>query len=65
MVCAIVDALNGVNIDGVGAFYFDRQQNTYCGIMPINDESTNVGYRLYMGVTLAGGNTDNDQYDIR
>ena len=65
MICAIVDALNGVNIDGVGAFYFDRQQNTYCGIMPINDESTNVGYRLYMGVTLAGGNTDNDQYDIR
>lgn len=65
MACAIVDALNGVNIDGVGAFYFDRQQNTYCGIMPINDESTNVGYRLYMGVTLAGGNTDNDQYDIR
>lgn len=58
MACAIVDALNGVNITGVGTFYFDRQQNTYCGIMPINDESTNVGYRLYLGLTLAGGNID-------
>lgn len=62
MVCAIVDALNGVNIDGVGPFYFDRRQNTYCGITPINDESTNVGYRLYMGLTLAGGNIDNEFY---
>ena len=58
MMCAIVDALNGVNIDGVGSFYFDRTQDTYCGAMPINDESSNVGYRLYIGVTLAGGNTD-------
>lgn len=62
--CAIVDALNGVNIDGVGAFYFDRTQNTYCGITPIGDESTNVGYRLYLGVTLAGGNIDGTQFDI-
>lgn len=63
MMCAVVDALNGVNIDGVGSFYFDRTQNTYCGAMPINDESTNVGYRFYLGLTLAGGNTDDDQYD--
>lgn len=64
MSCAIVDALNGVNIDGIGSFYFDRTQNTYCGITPIGDESTNVGYRLYLGVTLAGGNIDGNQFDI-
>lgn len=59
MMCAIVDAMNGVNIDGIGAFYFDRTQNSYCGAMPINDESSNVGYRFYLGCTLAGGrNTD-------
>ena len=63
MICAIVDALNGVNIDGIGTFYFDRTQDTYCGSMPINDESTNVGHRLYMGVTLAGGNTDGLSFD--
>ena len=62
MMCAVVDALNGVNIDGIGSFYFDRTQDTYCGAMPINDESSNVGYRLYMGVTLAGGDTDRERF---
>lgn len=64
MVLAIVDALNGVNIDGVGTFYFDRTRDTFCGITPINDESTNVGYRLYMGTELAGGNIDGQFDDI-
>ena len=64
MLCAIVDALNGVNIDGIGAFYYDRAQDTYCGSMPINDQSTNIGHRLYMGVTLAGGNTDGQFFSV-
>lgn len=63
MTTAIVDALNGVNMDGVGSFYFDRSQDTYCGAAPINDETTNVGYRLFMGLTLAGGNTDGKFYE--
>ena len=65
MMCAVIDALNGVNIDGIGTFYFDRSQDTYCGSMPINDESTNIGHRFYLGVTLAGGNTDGQYYDLR
>lgn len=64
MCTAIVDAMNGVNIDGVGTFYFDRTQDTYCGMVPINDESSNVGYRLYMGLTLAGGNIDGQYFDL-
>lgn len=64
MMCAVVDALNGVNIEGIGTFYFDRTQDTYCGSMPINDESSNVGHRFYLGVTLAGGNTDGQYYDL-
>ena len=50
----ILRALNGVSIDGVGAFYFDRRQLTDCGMEAIADKSQNVGYRLTMGVTMMG-----------
>ena len=50
----IIEALNGVNMDGVGTFYFDRRQHTECGIEPISDKSQNVGYRLMMGLTYMG-----------
>lgn len=52
---AIVEALNGVNVTGVGTFYFDQSQHPDCGIMPINDESTNIGYLLTMAVSVMGG----------
>lgn len=51
----IKNALHGVNMEGVGAWYYDRRQNTYCGLEPIYDKSLNVGYILTMGVTLMGG----------
>ncbi len=51
----IMEAFNGVNIDGVGTFFFDRRQNTECTIEPISDKSQNVGYRLTMGVSYIGG----------
>jgi len=50
----ILRALNGVNIDGVGAFYYNRRINVECGLEPISDKSQNVGYRLIMGITYMG-----------
>ena len=50
----ILRALNGVNMEGVGGFYFDRRQLTDCGLEPIADKSQNVGYRLTMGLTFMG-----------
>jgi hypothetical protein len=49
-----MEAFNGVNMDGVGTFYFDRRQHSECGIEPIADKSQNVGYRLMMGLTYMG-----------
>lgn len=50
----ILRALNGVNMDGVGAFYFNRRIHTECGLEPIADKSQNVGYRLTMALTYMG-----------
>lgn len=50
MECAIHDALNGVNIDGVGAMYCNRQANSECGSIPIGDRGTNVGRSLCMSL---------------
>lgn len=54
----ILRALNGVNIDGVGGFYFNRRQNTECGLEPIADKAQNVGYRLTMGITYMGSDSE-------
>lgn len=54
----IIRALNGVNIDGVGTFYFDRRQHTECGLEPIADKSQNVGYRLTLGLSYYGSEKD-------
>jgi len=51
MECALVEALNGVNINGVGTLYFDRSQHPGCGSWEIDDQRTNVGRRLIMGLT--------------
>ena len=48
---AIIEALNGVNMMGIGTLYFDRQQHPDCGSTPIGDRGTNVGRNLVMGVT--------------
>ena len=51
MECALIEALNGVNISGVGTVYFDRNQHAGCGSWAIDDRGTNVGRRIVMGVT--------------
>lgn len=55
IVSSLIKALNGVNIDGVGTFYFDRRQNPDCEITPVWDKASNVGYDLTMGVSFIGG----------
>lgn len=51
MECALLEALNGVNINGVGTFYFDRTQHPGCGSWAIDDRGTNVGRRVILGLT--------------
>ena len=43
MECALIEALNGVNMNGVGTFYFDRTQHPSCGSWNIDDRGTNLG----------------------
>lgn len=50
----IIRALHGVNMDGVGGFYYNRRIHTDCGMEPIADKAQNVGYRLVMGLTYMG-----------
>ena len=47
----ILEALNGVNMGGVGTFYFNRRAHGDCGSIPIGDRGTNVGRELTMGLT--------------
>ena len=56
---AIVEALSGVNIEGVGTFYFNRRKNAECAIRYITDDQHNVGYQLVMGLTIMGDKRDN------
>lgn len=62
MACLAMRALNGLNLGaGVGTLYFNRKGHADSNIYPINDESTNVGYRLTMGLEVMGTDV-NDQY---
>ncbi len=51
----ILEALNGVNIDGVGAFMFSRGVHPDCGSRMIYDEKMNVGRILTMAFEGKGG----------
>lgn len=68
IVQAIVESLSGVNIDGVGTFYFNRRKNTECAIRYITDDQHNVGYQLVIGLTVVGDkkeNTPNTDVDVQ
>lgn len=56
MACMAQRALSGVNMGAGTVFSFNRQEHADVSIQPINDESTNVGYRLTMGLTVIGTN---------
>lgn len=55
MELCIIEALNGVNIDGVGAFMFSRGVHTDCGSRMIYDEKMNVGRALTLAFEAKGG----------
>ena len=60
MACLAMRALNGVNLgSGIGTLYFNRKGHGDNNIYPINDESTNIGYRLTMGLSVMGTNEYN------
>lgn len=58
MLQCVMEALNGVNIGGVGTVYFESSLNTTCEAYPIGDRGTNVGYRLVMCVNYTGEGSD-------
>lgn len=49
--CAIVGALNGVDIAGVGSVSIDRMAHIDNGSRPIHDNGTHVGRELHMSIT--------------
>lgn len=50
---ALIEALHGVNMDGVGTFYFSRFKHPDCGSRVIFDGDTNVGRELTIALDLA------------
>ena len=50
---ALFESLHGVNMAGVGAFYFNRAKHSSCRSTPIADGNTNVGRELVMGIEVA------------
>ena len=52
MVQCLIQAFHGVNMAGVGTFYFNRSKHPDCGAVPLTDKEDNVGYSLTMGLEL-------------
>lgn len=64
MELALIQALNGVNIDGVGAFQYNRYFHSDCGSDPINDAQQNVGRCVTLAFESMGG-SPNDSWQNR
>lgn len=58
IVAALIDALNGVNIDGVGTFSMSKAVHTDCQTRPIFDGNENVGHELVMGLEMSAIDTN-------
>ena len=56
------EALNGVNIAGIGTVQYSRRFSPDCGSSPIYDDHTNVGRRLIMGLGWANGEDSPQSY---
>ena len=50
---ALVEALHGVNMDGVGTFFFSKSKHPDCGSDVIFDGDTNVGRKLTVALEIA------------
>lgn len=55
----IIEAFHGVNMAGVGSFYFDRTQHADCGSTPIVDDNSNVGRHLVLGLQVSSETRNN------
>lgn len=53
IVAALVEALNGVNITGIGTFSMSKRVHPDCGTREIRDNNQNVGVELIMGLEMA------------
>lgn len=49
---AIIEALNGVNIDGIGTFSMSKRVHPDAGTKPMYDSNTNVGQELVIGLIM-------------
>lgn len=65
---ALYHSLHGVNIAGVGTFYFNRSKHPDCGSTPLYDDNSNIGRRLILGIELdsdtLNGNEENNLVSI-
>nr|DAF90890.1 MAG TPA: hypothetical protein [Siphoviridae sp. ctnMR5] len=50
---AIIEAFNGVNMTGVGTFFYSKRKHPDCGSRPIYDKDINVGIEVVLGLELA------------
>ena len=50
------EALNGVNMAGIGTIYSDRRQLPETGSYNISDDNSNVGRRVHFGLTWKDSN---------
>lgn len=57
---ALIEAFHGVNMAGVGTFYFSKSKHPDCGSRAIYDGDTNIGRELTMGLELFTTASAND-----
>lgn len=59
---ALIESLHGVNMDGVGIFFFAKSKHPDCGSRTIFDGESNVGRELTIALEIAtaatGGSTE-------
>lgn len=59
---ALIEALNGVNITGIGTFSMAKRVHPDSGTKPIRDGNENVGIELIMGLEM-GTTVTRDMFD--
>lgn len=50
---ALIEAFHGVNMDGIGTFFFSREKHPDCGSRVIYDKNTNVGRQLTFALEIS------------
>lgn len=55
---ALIEALHGVNITGIGTVSFSRRDHIDNGSSPLHDNGTHVGRQVHFSIDWMEGNTD-------